>query len=49
MPVTTRWRARPLQEFYESPGVPLSSGLDRARRQARMLTDVLRDMAPARR
>ena len=32
----------PLQEFYESPGVPLSSGPDRARRQARMLAEVLR-------
>ena len=32
----------PLQEFYESPGVPLRSGPDRARRQARMLTEMLR-------
>ncbi len=32
-----------LREFYESPGVPLSSGADRARRQARMLAEVLRD------
>ena len=32
----------PLQEFYESPGVPLSSGPDRARRQARMLAEVLK-------
>jgi ubiquinone/menaquinone biosynthesis C-methylase UbiE len=30
-----------LQQFYESEDVPLSSGLDRARRQARMLTEVL--------
>ena len=29
--------AHPLQEFYSRPGVPLSSGPDRARRQARML------------
>ena len=32
-----------LQEFYETPGVPLRSGPDRARRQARMLARVLRD------
>ena len=31
-----------LREFYEDPAVPLSSGPDRARRQARMLTAVLR-------
>ena len=31
-----------LREFYENPAVPLSSGPDRARRQARMLTAVLR-------
>jgi ubiquinone/menaquinone biosynthesis C-methylase UbiE len=30
-----------LQQFYESADVPLSSGLDRARRQAQMLTEVL--------
>jgi trans-aconitate methyltransferase len=37
-----------LQEFYENPEVPLSSGPDRARRQARMLADVLRHIpAPA--
>jgi SAM-dependent methyltransferase len=35
----------PLQDFYESGDVPLSSGPDRARRQARMLADVLRDCA----
>jgi SAM-dependent methyltransferase len=35
-----------LRGFYEQPGVPASSGPDRARRQARMLRDVLRD-APA--
>jgi SAM-dependent methyltransferase len=34
-----------LQEFYSTPGVPLSSGPDRARRQARMLAGVLRDAA----
>jgi SAM-dependent methyltransferase len=33
-----------LQSFYEQPDVPLSSGPDRARRQARMLADVLRDV-----
>jgi ubiquinone/menaquinone biosynthesis C-methylase UbiE len=39
----------PLEEFYENPDVPASSGLDRAERQARMLTHVLRDVAaPAR-
>jgi SAM-dependent methyltransferase len=31
-----------LQEFYSRPGVPLSSGPDRARRQARMLAGILR-------
>jgi SAM-dependent methyltransferase len=31
-----------LREFYSRPGVPLSSGPDRARRQAQMLADVLR-------
>jgi ubiquinone/menaquinone biosynthesis C-methylase UbiE len=37
-----------LREFYEDPAVPLSSGPDRARRQARMLADVLRTVpAPA--
>jgi len=37
-----------LREFYEDPAVPLSSGTDRARRQARMLTDVLEGVpAPA--
>ena len=34
--------ANPLQEFYEAPGVPLRSGPDRARRQARMLAEMLR-------
>jgi SAM-dependent methyltransferase len=32
----------PLREFYESPGVPLSSGPDRARRQAQLLAGMLR-------
>jgi 2-polyprenyl-3-methyl-5-hydroxy-6-metoxy-1,4-benzoquinol methylase len=37
-----------LQAFYETPGVPLSSGPDRARRQARMLAGILNDVnAPA--
>jgi SAM-dependent methyltransferase len=37
-----------LREFYENPAVPLSSGPDRARRQARMLAEVLRGTtAPA--
>lgn len=31
----------PLQRFYEEPAVPISSGLDRARRQARLLAEVL--------
>ena len=35
----------PLQAFYENPEVPLSSGPDRARRQARMLAEVLRGVA----
>jgi SAM-dependent methyltransferase len=35
----------PLQAFYENPGVPLSSGPDRARRQARMLAGILRGFA----
>jgi ubiquinone/menaquinone biosynthesis C-methylase UbiE len=30
-----------LREFYSRPGVPLSSGPDRARRQAQMLAEVL--------
>jgi 2-polyprenyl-3-methyl-5-hydroxy-6-metoxy-1,4-benzoquinol methylase len=33
--------ANPLQAFYEKHGVPLSSGPDRARRQARMLAAIL--------
>jgi SAM-dependent methyltransferase len=43
--VTAPAPGNPLQEFYESPAVPLSSGPDRARRQARMLTEVLRGFA----
>jgi methylase of polypeptide subunit release factors len=35
-----------LQDFYEQPGVPLNSGADRARRQARMLAAVLRATPP---
>ncbi len=39
---------RGLRDFYENPAVPLSSGPDRARRQARMLAEVLRPVpAPA--
>jgi len=30
-----------LRDFYEQPGVPLNSGADRARRQARMLAAIL--------
>jgi SAM-dependent methyltransferase len=43
MAVTAPPPGNPLQAFYESPGVPLSSGPDRARRQARMLAEVLRN------
>ena len=35
-----------LRDFYENPEVPLSSGPDRARRQARMLASILRDIPP---
>jgi SAM-dependent methyltransferase len=45
MAVTAPTAGNPLQEFYESPAVPLSSGPDRARRQARMLAEVLRRSA----
>ena len=38
-------RANPLQEFYETPGVPLRSGPDRAHRQARMLAEMLRGVS----
>ena len=40
--------AATLRNFYEKPELPASSGRDRARRQARLLTDVLRDaVSPA--
>jgi SAM-dependent methyltransferase len=45
MAVTVPPPGRRLQEFYSTPGVPLSSGPDRARRQARMLAEVLRGSA----
>ena len=45
MAVTARAPGNPLQEFYENPAVPLSSGPDRARRQARMLAAVLQGFA----
>src|SRR6202022_2878435 len=44
MAVTAPAPGHPLREFYESPDVPLRSGLDRARRQARMLAGMLRDV-----
>ena len=44
-PGASRASADPLQAFYEDPGTPLSSGPDRARRQARMLAGVLRGVA----
>jgi SAM-dependent methyltransferase len=44
MAVTAPAPGNPLREFYESPDVPLRSGLDRARRQARMLAGMLRDV-----
>lgn len=34
-----------LREFYENPAVPLSSGPDRARRQAEKLAEILRTVA----
>ncbi len=45
MAVTAPAPGNPLRDFYESPDVPLRSGLDRARRQARMLAGILRDVA----
>jgi SAM-dependent methyltransferase len=46
--MTSQATAGSLREFYENPAVPLSSGPDRARRQARMLSSVLRGIpAPA--
>src|SRR4030081_2863038 len=48
-PSPDRAAANPLHSFYESPDVLASSGPDRAQRQARMLTEVLRgSAAPAR-
>jgi SAM-dependent methyltransferase len=48
MTMTVSAPGNPLQEFYDSPGVPLASGPDRARRQARMLAGVLSGLqAPA--
>jgi len=44
-PEASRAPANPLRAFYEDPGTPLSSGPDRARRQARMLSGILRDVA----
>jgi len=43
--VTAPAPGNPLQEFYENPAVPLSSGPDRAQRQARMLAAVLQGFA----
>jgi len=43
--VTAPAPGSPLAEFYSSPGVPLSSGPDRARRQAQMLAGALRGLA----
>ena len=45
MAVTAPATGNPLQEFYEGPAVPLSSGPDRAQRQARMLAAVLQGFA----
>src|SRR5256885_7308919 len=45
MAVTAPAPGNPLREFYESPGVPLRSGPDRAWRQARMLAEMLRGFA----
>jgi SAM-dependent methyltransferase len=44
-PGASRAPADPLQAFYENPATPLSSGPDCARRQARMLSEILRDVA----
>ncbi len=43
MAVTAPAPGQPLQAFYEDPGVPFSSGPDRARRQARLLAGILRE------
>ena len=45
MAVTAPAPGNPLQEFYENPAVPLSSGPDRTQRQARMLAAVLQGFA----
>jgi SAM-dependent methyltransferase len=45
MPVTAPVPGSPLQAFYEGADVPLSSGADRARRQAAMLAEVLQGLA----
>jgi len=45
MAVTAPAPGNPLQAFYSRPGVPLSSGPDRALRQARMLAQLLRGFA----
>ncbi len=45
MAVTAPAPGNPLAEFYSRPGVALSSGPDRARRQARMLAGLLRGSA----
>jgi 2-polyprenyl-3-methyl-5-hydroxy-6-metoxy-1,4-benzoquinol methylase len=44
--MTGQAAARGLRDFYENPAVPLTSGPDRARRQARMLAAVLREIHP---
>jgi len=45
MPVTAPVPGSTLQAFYEGADVPLSSGPDRARRQARMLAGLLHGLA----
>jgi SAM-dependent methyltransferase len=42
--MTSQATAGGLRDFYENPAVPLSSGPDRARRQARMLAGILRGL-----
>ena len=45
-PATSDKRApAPLQDFYENPDTPASSGLDRAQRMSRLLSHALRDVA----
>lgn len=41
--VTSPAPDQPLRALYEDPGVPLSSGPDRARRQARLLAGIVRE------